>query len=211
MTYKLNRVGTPHFFVQGTILSMAPPGAWAGWSEAITTLSKPVIYPNGTVFTQFGHVRAHITTPAALTAGHQISIGQACQVPEVVSGNSIGLEFAVSIRGSVPLDTVFSHTFGIAAAAPSANWDTELVGAATIMDTEQSRLSATTIGNLAYENKTQILYKEVQPTIQTKILSHQIEIFSASGAGGNVGNLMVQLAFRSILNGRELENFDPVR
>jgi len=170
MTYKLNRVGTPHFFTQATIVSTAPPGAYAGWSEAITTLAKPVVFPSATVFTQFGHVRAHVTTPAALTAGHQLQFGQAVSVPEVVSGNSIGLEFAVSIRGSVPSDTIFSHTFGIAVAAPSGAWDTELVGAATIMDCKQSNLLVSTIGNLAYENKAQILYREVQPTIQTKLL-----------------------------------------
>ena len=88
----------------------------------------------------------------------------------------------------------------------------ELVGQPTILNYDQSANSATGVGWRAFEGRGVVLFKEAQPTIQTQLLSHQVEIFSQSGAAATgVGDISFTLAMRSILNGRELENYDPVR
>jgi hypothetical protein len=116
------------------------------------------------------------------------------------------------VRGFMPADATIIHSLGGIATAPTTAWEVEQVGQPTIMAVDQAQNAATGGAWRAFESRAVILFKDVQPTIQTQLLSHQFEIFSQSGAATTgVGDLLFTMAMRSILSGRELENYDPVR
>jgi hypothetical protein len=92
MAYKVNRIGTPHFFERKTPISTAAPAAWTGWTSNAADNIRNVVYADPTTYTQYGLIRGVVNTNENLGANEQLAFGQVFQCPEVVSGNAIALE-----------------------------------------------------------------------------------------------------------------------
>lgn len=212
MAYKLNRIGTPSFFENKTIITTAPPAGYVGWESTLSASNRVIVFPDPTLYTQFGVVRGYVNAVDTLAANRSLCFGQVFQVPEVVNGNSVAVECCASIYGLMPENVGFIHGYGRLTTAPTTAWDTEVSVQPAIAQVQQAENAQTGLAYRAFKTKSVIVFHEDQPAIQTELYEHHIELFpQAGGAAAGTGNYKIQLAFRSILNGRELENYDPVR
>lgn len=215
MVYKVDRVGTPHFYDNESVVApFTLVGSWLNDRDALTTdLGNNVILAVQSAFTQFGGVKGYSSGSADWDSDRKLAFGQAFQAPQVSNGNTVAWELTAFFQGAVPGQVIFSHKVGKVSTFGVNPFDTALVAnQPVIMETRTPYQDDPTlfVQTVAFRNRITIRDEDVEKNVY----AHFIELMDSVPAGAGFTGLSgfsYALFVRGIDHADEMQVYDPVR